>query len=387
MKKKLIRWVQKTNYKWVPTILLDARNRFLNNNTLKYPHSYTNKAFKAWWNNFKGTSNLDNDLINMVDVFIETDGFIEMSKYWNYLNKKNLEQISQSGIDNFKQTLAKNYYTWIDGISGDLGVNFIKEIDKYNFSIPVNTIAKKHELLTLSESIVFNTMTVFLYDYVTSRYPELIEDCQEGDIGNPLFININGKKVSQDILSSAIEYSSIIKGRKGVPKNILELGAGSGRTAEFFLKKHENIKYCICDLAPALYVSEFYLTKVFKDRRIFKFREFENYIDIKDEYENSDVAFIMPHQLKLLPDKSFDTFLAIDCLHEMKKNQIEDYFKIANRLGDYFYFKAWKNTIVPFDNISLTEDSYKPLDEWEKIYIRDCYIPSNFFEAMYLCNS
>ena len=369
---------------FLPPIIFDATNKYrqyINKN------SYSNQKFKAWWNDFKGTSNLENDLINMIDIFLETNSFTKMSKYWNYLNKKNIEQISQNGIDNFKQTIATNYYTWINGIKGDFGENFIKDIDKYNYSVPIKEILKKHDYLEINESILFNAMTVLLYDYVNSQYPELIRYCDESDIGNSLFININGKKVSQDILSSAIEYSSVINGLKREPKKVLELGAGSGRTAEFFLKKHENIKYVICDIAPALYVLQFYLSKTFKDKRIFKFHEFENYSTIKNEFENSAIAFIMPHQLNLLPIKYFDTFLAIDCLHEMKEQQIENYFKIANRLGEFFYFKAWKSTNVPFDNITLTEEKYIPLENWEEIFKRNCYVPSNYFEAMYRCNN
>jgi len=368
----------------LPPAILKARNKYIQ---YVNRNSYSNQKFKVWWNNFKDTSNLENDLIIMVDCFLKTDGFIGMSKYWNYLNKKNLEQISESGIDNFKQTVATNYYTWVNGITGDLGANFIKDIEKYNLSVPIKEIVKKHDYLKIDESILFNTMTVLLYDYVKNQYPDVIEDCDEGEVGNPLFISINGKKVSQDILSSAIEYSSVVKGRGEVPNKILELGAGSGRTAEFFLKKHDNIKYVICDIVPALYVSQFYLTKTFTDKRIFKFCEFESYSEIKEEFENSDVAFIMPHQLDLLPDQHFDTFMAIDCLHEMKEEQIKNYFKIANRLGEFFYFKAWKTTDVPFDNITLTEDQYIPLNNWKKVFKRDCYIPSNFFEAMYRCKN
>ncbi|MDC0253284.1 putative sugar O-methyltransferase [Bacteriovoracales bacterium] len=368
----------------LPQLILDVHRRYKQH---AERNLYSNKKFKAWWNNFKETSNLESDLINMVDTFLETDAFEGISKYWNYLNKKNLEQISESGVDNFRQTVATNYYTWINGIKGVLGANFFKDIENYNLSVPINEIVKKHDYLKIDESILFNAMTVLLYDYVNSQCPEVIEDCDEGDVGNPPTIKINGKKVSQDILSSAIEYSSIIKAQKDLPKRILEIGAGSGRTAEFFLKKHEDIKYVICDIVPALYVSQFYLTKTFKDKQIFKFREFENYSAIKDDFENSSIAFIMPHQLDLLPSKHFDTFMAIDCLHEMKKEKIADYFKVANRLGKYFYFKAWKSTDVPFDNITLTEDKYIPLKNWKEVFKRDCYVPSNFFEAMYSCDS
>ena len=375
--------MKQTIKKWLPTVIYDLLKKCKQHLDKIL---YSNQRFKSWWNNFKGTSNLEKDLIDMVDCFIETDGFTGMSRYWNYLNKKNLEQISQSGIENFKQTVATNYYTWVDGIKGVMGANFIKDIDNYNLSVPINEIARKHDYLAIDESILFNTMTVLLYDYVNSRHPEVIEDCDEGDVGNPLFINIKGKKVSQDILSSAIEYSSVVKGQNQTPQKVLELGAGSGRTAEFFLKKHEDIKYVICDIVPALYVSQFYLTKTFSDKRVFKFRKFDNYLDIKEEFENSDVAFIMPHQMDLLPDKYFNTFMAIDCLHEMKEEQIKDYFKAADRLGEFFYFKAWKSTDVPYDNITLTEDKYIPLNNWDEVFKRDCYVPSDFFEAMYRCN-
>ena len=35
------------------------------------------------------------------------------SKYWVELNKKNLEQLQKSGLENFKRTLALNYFTFL----------------------------------------------------------------------------------------------------------------------------------------------------------------------------------------------------------------------------------------------------------------------------------
>ncbi len=368
---------------FIPPVILEVRKRFKEHIDR---NMYSNEKFKKWWHGFKGDSKLDGDLILMVDCFVETEGFKGMSMYWNYLNKKNLEQISESGMSNFKQTVATSYYTWIDGIKGVIGKNFLKDIKDYNLPVPVCEIVKKHEFLTIDESILFNTMTALLFDYVNKTYPEIIKDCDEGNVGNPLFIDINGQKVSQDILSSAIEYSSVMNGFKGTPNTAIEVGAGSGRTAEFFMKKHANIKYVICDIVPALYVSQFYLSNTFKNKKVFKFRNFDNYASIKEEFENSDLAFIMPHQLELIPSKYFDIFMSIDCLHEMKEEQVKTYFKAANRLGKFFYMKAWKTTDVPFDNITLTEDKYVPHQSWTEVFKRDCYVPSDFFEVMYRTN-
>ena len=35
------------------------------------------------------------------------------SRYWEELNSKNLEQLADSGFENFKRTVARNYFTWI----------------------------------------------------------------------------------------------------------------------------------------------------------------------------------------------------------------------------------------------------------------------------------
>ncbi len=347
---------------------------------------YSSKKFVRWWNNFKLSANLDKEIVDMVDIFIETETFQGMSNYWNSLNKRNLEQLSKDGFENFKQTVACNYYTWVeDTISGVLGENLSKNLDDFKTEIPINQIIKKHEFFNVNQSIMFNIMTVLLYNHIQDKYPELIRYCEESTIGNAPFIEIKGRHISQDILNSAIEYATIYQGRQSHPSSVLEIGAGSGRTAEFFLRKEAGKKYIICDIMPALFISQKYLSDIFAKREIFKFREFNNFSDVSDEFDNCEIGFIMPHQLKLLPKKYFDTCLAIDCLHEMKEDQISKYLSHADRLSKYFYFKVWINAVVHCDNVHLTKSSYKIPENWINIISQDCYIPSGFFEAMYFC--
>lgn len=50
----------------------------------------------------------------MFDAFLSS-GRKELfpSEYWVALNKKNLEQLERYGYDNFKRTIALDYFTWL----------------------------------------------------------------------------------------------------------------------------------------------------------------------------------------------------------------------------------------------------------------------------------
>ena len=51
----------------------------------------------------------------MLDCLFEGDPIFHPSKFWEALNKKNIEQLEKDGIENFKQTIALNYFTWTIG--------------------------------------------------------------------------------------------------------------------------------------------------------------------------------------------------------------------------------------------------------------------------------
>jgi hypothetical protein len=62
-------------------------------------------------------------------------------------------------------------------------------------------------------------------------------------------------------------------------------------------------------------VSEKYLSEIFADKVIFRYREFSKYKEIRPEFEESDIAFILPTQLELLPEGSFGLVQTISSLH------------------------------------------------------------------------
>ena len=205
----------------------------------------------------------------------------------------------------------------------------------------------------------------------------------ESGMGNPPAIEISGKLVSQDMLNSVIEYQSVSSGTKlGDSPRIMEIGAGSGRTAYCFLKLIPDAKYVIADVPPALFISQYFLSTQFPNKKIFRFRPFKTYAEIAGEFESADIAFLMPHQLELI-QSSIDMFMAIDCLHEMNAPQVEFYFQQADRLAKHIYFKCWQSTKIPFDGITWESSDYPIRPEWKKEYLRQTTVPSDFFEAFF----
>ena len=56
-----------------------------------------------------GHSVLNPRLREMLNEFLKLREALLPSKYWEQLNKKNFQQISDSSYENFKHTVARNY--------------------------------------------------------------------------------------------------------------------------------------------------------------------------------------------------------------------------------------------------------------------------------------
>jgi putative sugar O-methyltransferase len=326
----------------------------------------------------------------MIDAYVESPAFKAVSKYWSWLNIKNIQQLSDCGYSNFKQTVARNYFTWVEALGGsylnDVYLrNLLTDLDRLALQVPLKQIMKKHDQFTLMESVQYNLATALLFEYVNCRMGstkcEIIDEPLEG---NPPYITLNNRRVTQDILNSTLEYLSLVDVCKfNNVSRILELGAGSGRTSFCLMKHMPEAKYVVVDIPPALFISQTYLSTVFPKRQIFKFRPFKSFDEVEEEFQMADLAFLMPHQIDLLSPKSIDLFLAIDCLHEMTREQTEIYFRQADRLARLFYYKCWNETTVRFDNIVYTNKDYPVRATWTEVFNRPCEVPSAYFEACY----
>lgn len=311
------------------------------------------------------------------------------SKYWEELNRKNLQQLADSRYENFKRTLARNYFTWIVN-PWNKQIRFLMKEAGLVESMKIfwgSVRAPRHDLLKRKHTIYYNMLTQLLWVYVEkhdndgnlTRLTEPLE-------GNPLHVMRDGRLISQDLANSLLEYDAILHpdmDRREV-RTILELGPGYGRTAYVFLELQPKCRYILVDIPPALFVAQRYLSNVFAERKIFGFRPFDDFSTVRAEFENAEIVFMTPNQLEMLPDKSVDLFVNISSLHEMRMDQIKYYFREIERLTrKYFYFKQWKETTVPFENETVRENDYPIGARWKLINRQQCKVQAKFFEALY----
>ncbi|HXX95303.1 MAG TPA: putative sugar O-methyltransferase [Planctomycetota bacterium] len=311
------------------------------------------------------------------------------SKYWEELNRKNLAQLADEGYENFKRTLATNYFTWVVRPS-DAQLRFLRQhLSRWAVTkAAIRTIfAGRHRPMGWLRSKSYTYLTRLVWEYALAHDPDrLLGKLEEPLEGNPPRLYREGRLISQDLANSVLEYRSILAPEvdRTQVRTILELGPGYGRTAFVFLSLMPGVRYVLADIPPALAVSERYLSKLFAGKRIFRYRPFQRYESVKEEFERSELAFLLPHQLELLPEKSVDLFINISSLHEMRIDQIRYYFGVLRRLvRRYFYLKQWRESVIPFENVTIREGDYPVPAEWTRIYWRPCAIQEYFFEALF----
>ncbi|MDX8520449.1 putative sugar O-methyltransferase [Mesorhizobium dulcispinae] len=323
-------------------------------------------------------------LHSMVDEMKAAPEVMQPSKFWQDLNRRHAERTTSAGIANFKRTLAKDYFTWMRVLPWDPQIRFLVGhlplVASIRAALGVVT-PFKHRHIPLPEGFALNFLTRLVWQYAQQEYPEEIAALSEPSVGNPPEIRIGGRLVSQDLANSILEYKSI---ESAVTGTVCELGGGYGRTAFVIASLHPTVRYIMVDIPPALGVAQEYLCQLFPDRKHFRFRPFDNFETVREEFEASALAFLLPHQLALLPDSTVDLFINISSLHEMRLDQIEYYLSEIYRLvrpGGHFYLKAWKVSKIPFEEIVIRESDY-PLERWDRVYRRSPKVQSSFFETL-----
>jgi len=345
---------------------------------------------------------MESTLSAMASCLAAGDPVFLPSKFWEAFNSTNLKQLESEGIENLKQTVALNYFTWLVGRQNEQFSYLLKDSPLAWPSILYRlwrrrlTAGLAYRLtppdvssrLTRDQQVELAVLTKMLWG-VAQRTDMLglLNTIEEPKAGNPFKIFHRGKLISQDLANSVIEFYSIrecFNSPLDARVEICELGAGYGRNAYVFLKAFPNCKYVVVDIPPALYVSQHYLSSVFPERRIFPFRCFESFDEVEDELEQAEIAFLLPHQAKLLPPKSFDLFVNISSLHEMRPEQIAAYFDLIDHLTrSYFYSKQWFVSENPIDGVSIKHDDYPVPAHWRELYLRPARVQTAFFEAMY----
>ena len=347
----------------------------------------------------------------LIDEMSKAPAIYRPSAFWNELTEVGLRQLEGSGFENFKRTVNMTYFNW--GVLGILRQQFLPVFAQWiraprmsvlgarfpnhrsefpgtkrsstvsNFLFELPEVASYGPL----SALVYRTYVAMLWEFVSTTVDRLglLSATQEPSLGNPFLISYRGVETSQDLCNSVHEFYS--SGADDLPPhaaNIAELGGGYGRLAFVCLRALPSATYTLIDIPPALNVAQEYLSRVFPDDRVFRFRPFSDYEEIRAEYESSRIRFLAAHQIERIPAKSIDLFVNISSLHEMTPAQIQNYLlQIDRTCRGQFYSKQWRVSQANVNGSVIREHEYPIPSGWERIFHRRHPIQRMFFEARY----
>lgn len=326
---------------------------------------------------------VDPELRIMLDHFERRHLYRRTSRLWVHLMALHVDRLLQYGRADFYHHIGKNYclrFTDLERVSPDL----LRTLNGLNIS--ATSLLWRQQNMSLSRSLMYNLVALAMLKYYeTIGDPARLDGLRKLDpnFRQNAFIADDGRVVSQDELQSLFEISSM-ESRVGFDGAVvLEVGAGYGRIPYVLMSEARIRKYVIVDIPPALYVSQYFLSTVFPDRKIFRFRPFGDYAEVKDEFEDSDLAFLMPDQMALLPPKSIDIAVAINCFQEMIDAEVMHYFDDFDRLAKYLYLKASEAPQNGYAERFLPLRRYPFKPGWECLERSSCLVPLDYSETLF----
>lgn len=172
------------------------------------------------------------------------------------------------------------------------------------------------------------TINLAYLDFMKKKYGnELKKLISENNIGNSdLILYERGYKIDLAELKSIYYYKEIEK-LKNISKVTLEIGCGFGSFASKIIK--EGTKYVGISLENSLSCTKYFLSKNFKDKKIFLSTK-ENLELDKDLFNKFDIFLLLPGNL-ISNQIKFDTVVAINTFQEIEE-------KIANFYREKVFF-------------------------------------------------
>ena len=162
--------------------------------------------------------------------------------------------------------------------------------------------------------------------------------------------------------------------KKNIKKTnfICEIGSGYGGFAEKIIRNYPKAKYLIIDLPEANFLSSYFLSKHFPNKKILLAYEKNREVICKSDFNKYDII-IIPPWFKVEKIK-FDLFINTRSMMEMDKDVIFKYFEfIQNNISDKGYFfnvnRYFKNTVK--NPLKLIDYPYD--DNWNTLISRPSF--------------
>jgi putative sugar O-methyltransferase len=336
----------------------------------------------------------------MFDEMRRAPAIVRPSVFWESLNERNVRQLREDGFESFKQTVNRNYFQFLPADPRNeqfqavlrswlkrptprpFGARFT---DRSRLGAPSDGIRSR--ALARYKGSLYRLYVALLWDYVHGRDRlGLLDRLEEPELGRPISFNYRGRRISEDLCNSVLEATSVAEALPAPPDRdvVVELGSGYGRLAWVFLEAFPRIRYVLVDIPPALAIAEEYLSRLFPDRTVFRFRHFDAHEQVAAELEQAEIAFLTPNQLDIVAPLEAGLFLNVSSLHEMRPEQIAHYLgRIGTHCRGHFYSKQWLRSVNPDDGVVIHREDYPIPSDWTPVFDRVHPVQTQFFEALY----
>ncbi|HJQ58121.1 MAG TPA: putative sugar O-methyltransferase [Vineibacter sp.] len=330
----------------------------------------------------------------------EMDSLFQPSRFWSDLAAQNLRMLETNGVANFKRSVAQNYFNWaVEGPSDPQMRALLAAWAADPSPLPLAADLRGSAALTGINGLAFlrnasavraYTLFVGLLWWYASRGDDagIAARLSEPRVGNPVGIEIDGRPISQDLANALREYSRLrpyLTPDDDAPRPVLaEIGAGYGRLGAAVLQA-QPARYWIFDIPPALAIAEWYLSEVFTDRKVFRWRPFTSWSEVSAEAAEADIALFTVDQLPMVPDGMVRCFAAISALHEMRPEQIEAFMALMGRKSTRaLYTKNWSHWRNEADAFDFSSDLLVPSSGWDKAFDRADDVLLSFTEKLFV---
>lgn len=142
------------------------------------------------------------------------------------------------------------------------------------------------------------------------------------EVGNPIAVTCAGETICLDYLQAVYELEFISGTVELGHANVLEVGAGYGRTCHAIISNHDIVSYTLVDLPNPLEVARKYLRAVLSEQQFSKI----NFV------RNDEVT-------SLLEDARYDLCVNINSFGEMTQETVQHYLQFIAGHCNYFYTK------------------------------------------------
>jgi len=327
------------------------------------------------------------------------------SQFWEHLSTEDHKTIGKWGVENFKRFLPQHYFNWpVDHPAHPQFAALLRSwmdtptltpvcVRRRGSAELILVPAKLNQppvkwLTTPATQDVYTFFVGLLWAHATRVDPDnLASLLSEPTLGNPAPTYLEDRLISQDLANSLREFRRIqpyLSG--GSSATLAELGAGYGRLGYLAITAC-SCRYWVIDIPPALALSEWYLSTLFPDRRIFCWRPFTAWSDVEHEIARADIAFFTTDQLELFPENAVDAFASISTIHEMTHDQIEVYMALQFRsTSRAIYTKNWTKWFNDFDQTSFESNNLRAPQGWLTILNTADDVISDFTELLFISN-